>query len=78
MLAEQQFAVADDLKRQLLLDQSWSSWLEVELARNPPALRQALMREISIDQLQVLGTLLIDNRTRLNPDAWAALRKSKH
>src|SRR5205814_4018656 len=55
-----QFAVADTLQRQLLLDEAWSAWLEGELTRNPPALRQALMREISIDQLQALATLLVD------------------
>src|ERR1017187_3285493 len=42
-VVDPQFAVADELQRQLLLEEAWEEWLEVELAKNPPPLRQALI-----------------------------------
>ena len=69
-----QFAVADDLQRQLLLDAAWSEWLEGELTKNPAALRQALIREVRMEQIKELATLLVDNRSRLATLPWPALR----
>ena len=69
-----QFAVADDLQRQLLLDAAWSKWLEGELTKNPVALRQALMREVRMEQIKELATLLVDNRSRLATLPWPAAR----
>lgn len=60
-----QFTVADELQRELLLDEAWSRWLEAELAANPSALRQALLREIPIPQLRELAAMLVDHRWRL-------------
>jgi ATP-dependent exoDNAse (exonuclease V) beta subunit len=57
-----QFRVADALQRDLLLDEAWADWLATELANNPPALRQALFREVRIEQLQELATLLVNAR----------------
>jgi ATP-dependent exoDNAse (exonuclease V) beta subunit len=57
-----QFTVADDLQRRLLLDKAWATWLEQELAQNPPALRHALFREVRLDALQDLATLLVEHR----------------
>ena len=68
-----QFAVADNLQQQLLLDEAWANWLESELTKNPAALRQALMREIGIPQLKELATLLIEQRSRLTDQPWPAL-----
>jgi len=64
-----QFAVADDLQRELLLDEAWANWLEAELTANPSALRQALLREIGIPQLRALAAMLLEHRSRL---AWPA------
>lgn len=64
-----QFAVADALQRELLLDEAWANWLAGELTTNPPALRQALLREIGIPALRELAALLVDHRDRL---AWPA------
>lgn len=60
-----QFAVADELQRELLLDEAWAKWLEGELATNPSALRQALLREIGIPALRELAALLVEHRDRL-------------
>jgi ATP-dependent exoDNAse (exonuclease V) beta subunit len=65
-----QFRVADALQRDLLLDEAWANWLATELATNPPALRQALFREVRIEQLQELATLLVDHRSQLKD--WPA------
>jgi ATP-dependent exoDNAse (exonuclease V) beta subunit len=65
-----QFRVADALQRDLLLDEAWADWLATELANNPPALRQALFREVRIEQLQELATLLVDHRSQLKD--WPA------
>ena len=67
-----QFAVADDLQRQLVLDAAWSEWLEGELTKNPGALRQALLREVRMEQIKELATLLVDNRSRLATLPWPA------
>ena len=69
-----QFAVADDLQRQLLLDAAWSGWLEGELTKNPVALRQALLREVRMEQIKELATLLVDHRSQLATLPWPALR----
>jgi len=68
-----QFAVADDLQRQLLLDEAWAAWLETELGQNPSALRHALFREVRVEELESLATMLVDNRARLTwwPEARA-------
>jgi ATP-dependent helicase/nuclease subunit A len=60
-----QFAVADELQRQLLLEEAWQEWLEAELAKNPPPLRQALMRGVELDKLSELVESLVDHRDRL-------------
>ena len=65
-----QFRVADALQRDLLLDEAWGDWLARELAGNPPALRQALFREVRVEQLQDLAALLVDHRSKLQ--AWPA------
>ena len=65
-----QFAVADDLQRQLVLDAAWAEWLEGELTKNPGALRQALLREVRMEQIKELATLLVDNRSRLATLPW--------
>ena len=67
-----QFAVADDFQRQLVLDAAWAEWLEGELTNNPGALRQALLREIRMEQIKELATLLVDNRARLATLPWPA------
>ncbi len=60
-----QFVVADELQRELLREQAWRTWLEKELVKNPPALRSALMRDVSLEQLEELADLLVAQRTRL-------------
>ncbi|HTS16562.1 MAG TPA: UvrD-helicase domain-containing protein [Verrucomicrobiae bacterium] len=65
-VVDPQFVVADDLQRQLLLEQAWEEWLETELAHNPPALRQALMRGIELDRFPELVAQLVDHRDRLD------------
>jgi len=67
-----QFRVADELQRSLLLDGAWADWLTTELANNPAALRQALFREVRMEQLQELATLLVDHRSRLATGNWPA------
>ena len=67
-----QFAVADDLQRQLVLDAAWAEWLEGELTKNPGALRQALLREVRMEQIKELATLLVDNRSRFAMLPWPA------
>lgn len=64
-VVDPQFVVADDLRRQLMLDEAWAEWLEVELAKNPVALRRALFREVRMEDMESLATLLVDNRARL-------------
>lgn len=63
-VVDPQFAVADELQRQLLFEESWEEWLEAELAKNPPALREALMRGVELDKLPELAALLVDHRDR--------------
>ncbi|HVM59251.1 MAG TPA: UvrD-helicase domain-containing protein [Verrucomicrobiae bacterium] len=64
-IVDPQFTVADELQRQLLLEEAWENWLETELAKNPPALREALMRGIELDRLPELVGQLVDHRDRL-------------
>jgi ATP-dependent exoDNAse (exonuclease V) beta subunit len=64
-IVDPQFAVADELQRQLLLEEAWEEWLEVELAKNPPPLRQALISGVELDTLPELVALLVDHRDRL-------------
>ena len=64
-VVDPQFAVADELQRQLLFEEAWEEWLEAELAKNPPALRQALMSGVELDKLPGLVALLVDHRDRL-------------
>jgi ATP-dependent helicase/nuclease subunit A len=64
-VVDPQFAVADELQRQLLFEEAWEKWLEAELAKNPPALRQALMFGVELDTLPELAALLVDHRDRL-------------
>jgi ATP-dependent helicase/nuclease subunit A len=64
-VVDPQFAVADELQRQLLFEEAWDGWLEAELAKNPSALRQALMRGVELDKLPELVGLLVDHRDRL-------------
>lgn len=64
-VVDPQFTVADELQRQLLFEEAWEGWLETELARNPPALRQALMCGVELDKLPELAALLVDHRDRL-------------
>jgi len=63
-VVDPQFAVADDLQRQLLFEEAWEQWLEAELAKNPPPLRQALMSGVELDALLELAVLLVENRDR--------------
>lgn len=65
-----QFAVADEMQRELLLDEAWTKWFETELAKSPVALRQALMREVRVDDLRALAELLVDHRAQ--PIVWPA------
>ena len=65
-VVDPQFAVADELQRQLLLEEAWEEWLEVELAKNPPPLRQALISGVELDALPELVALLVDHRDRLS------------
>ena len=67
-----QFVVADDLQRELLLDEAWKQWLESQLALNPPVLREALVRELSLDALRALAELLITERARHAAAQWPA------
>jgi ATP-dependent exoDNAse (exonuclease V) beta subunit len=60
-----QFAVADELQRQFLLEEAWQEWLEAELAQNPAPLRQALMRGVELDKLPDLVDCIVDHRDRL-------------
>ena len=60
-----QFVVADELPRQLLLEEAWKEWLEIELTKNPPPLRQALISGVELDALPELAALLVDHRDRL-------------
>ncbi len=64
-VVDPQFTVADELQRQLLFEEAWEEWLETELAKNPPALRQALMSGVELDKLPELVTMLVDHRDRL-------------
>ena len=64
-VVDPQFAVADELQRQLLFEEAWEKWLEEELAKNPAALRQALMFGVELDTLSELAALLVDHRDRL-------------
>jgi len=64
-VVDPQFAVADELQRQFLLEEAWEEWLETELAKNPPALRRALMRGVELDKLPELVARLVDHRDRL-------------
>ncbi len=64
-VVDPQFTVADELQRQLLFEEAWEEWLEAELAKNPPALRRALMRGVELDKLPELVALLVDHRDRL-------------
>jgi ATP-dependent helicase/nuclease subunit A len=64
-VVDPQFTVADELQRQLLFEEAWEGWLEAELAKNPPALRQALTRGVELDKLPELVALLVDHRDRL-------------
>jgi len=70
-----QFAVADELQRQLLFEEAWEGWLEAELAQNPPALRQALMLGVELDALPELAAILVDHRDRLASAKLAAPRR---
>ena len=63
-VVDPQFAVADELQRQLVFEEAWEEWLEAELAKNPPPLRQALMSGVELDALLELAVLLVDNRDR--------------
>jgi ATP-dependent helicase/nuclease subunit A len=64
-VVDPQFAVADELQRQLLFEEAWEKWLEAELVKNPPALRQALMFGVELDTLPELAASLVDHRDRL-------------
>ena len=64
------FAVADELQRRLLFEETWDEWLEIELGKNPPALRQALMFGVELDALPELATLLVEHRDRLSTVKW--------
>ena len=66
------FAVADELQRRLLFEEAWDEWLEAELGKNPPALRQALMFGLELDTLPELATLLVEHRDRLAAVKWPA------
>ncbi len=66
------FAVADELQRRLLFEEAWDEWLEAELGKNPPALRQALMFGVELDTLSELAALLVVHRDRLASVKWAA------
>ena len=50
-----QFVGADELQRQLLLEEAWKEWLEAELTKNPPPLRQALISGVELDALPELA-----------------------
>jgi ATP-dependent helicase/nuclease subunit A len=64
-VVDPQFTVSDELQRQLLLEEAWEEWLEIELSKDPPALRQALIRGVELDKLPELVALLVDHRDRL-------------
>jgi ATP-dependent helicase/nuclease subunit A len=64
------FAVADELQRRLLFEEAWDEWLEAELGKNPPALRQALMFGVELDTLPELAALLVEYRDRLPAVKW--------
>jgi ATP-dependent exoDNAse (exonuclease V) beta subunit len=66
------FAVADELQRRLLFEEAWDEWLEAELEKNPPALRQALMFGVELDTLPELAALLVEHRDRLSAMKWPA------
>jgi ATP-dependent helicase/nuclease subunit A len=66
------FAVADELQRRLLFEETWDEWLEAELGKNPLALRQALMFGIELDALPELAALLVEQRDRLSSVKWPA------
>src|SRR4029077_4027172 len=63
-VVDPQFAVADEVQRELLFDEAWMRWLEGELSKNPPALRQALVREVRVDDLRELAVVLVDHRAQ--------------
>jgi ATP-dependent helicase/nuclease subunit A len=66
------FAVADELQRRLLFEEAWDEWLETELGKNPPALRQALMFGVELATLPELAALLVVHRDRLAAVKWPA------
>src|ERR1017187_9912804 len=66
------FAVADELQRRLLFEEACDEWLEAELGKNPPALRQALMFGLELDTLPELAALLVEHRDRLAAVKWPA------
>ncbi len=64
-VVDPQFAVADELQRQMLLEEAWEGWLEAELAKNPPALRRALTFGVELDAISEFAAILVDHRERL-------------
>jgi ATP-dependent helicase/nuclease subunit A len=64
-VVDPQFAVADEMQREMLLDEAWTQWLENELTKNPVALRQALMREVRVEDLRELAVQFVDHRSQL-------------
>ncbi len=64
-VVDPQFAVADAMQRELLLDEAWTQWLEGELSKNPAALRQALLREVRVETLRELAVQLVDHRAQM-------------
>ena len=69
-----QFAVADEMQRELLLDEAWTQWFEAELSKNPVGLREALVREVRPDDLRALAVLLVEHRSQLAGAHWPARR----
>ena len=60
-----QFQVADALRSRLLLDEAWEEWFTGQLSANSPALRAAILHEMSVSQLRELAEMLVTHRDQL-------------
>jgi ATP-dependent exoDNAse (exonuclease V) beta subunit len=65
-----QFAVADNVRAQLLFDDAWDEWFERQLAENPPALRRAILREFNLNALRTFAELLYKHRDAVSRTRW--------
>ncbi len=68
-----QFAVADALQKELLLEEAWEQWIGAELTRDPHPLRRALLFDVGVDQIRTLARELVEQKAQLLNARWPAL-----